>query len=191
MRHAQRIRLIVTSLDANDLTKENGTTNDFLTQEYTWLRGQLSDNKRLSKSVGANKASMIENVLKARKLLLAKDANALETRANGLVGNLPNANAPSDLDTEMFYKLTETARSAFRDKRPLSRSDVPEEVNTDSQQSAGSLSIASSVPFHSQGIMSTQSSRGSRQLPESPESETSKRVRFEEDEDDDDSTMKM
>jgi len=81
--------------------------DDFLSKECSWLQDRLGSNvEGLPTRAGDEKSAMIENVLKARNALLQEDANALEARANGLMGNQPDSS--SVVDAELCYKLTET-----------------------------------------------------------------------------------
>lgn len=170
---ADNIRLIITTLEATALLdKDNGATIPFLKEEFKWLKSLVGKEEGFPSRLGANKPKMVENVLAGRNILNGKFPNALDEHANDKIGMFPVQE--SDLDTKLFYKLTQKARSVFRDnKRPLTRqaTSVPASV-TETQQSLGSVST---LAMDSQGIAETQSTAGTDPESQSP---VRKRVLF-------------
>lgn len=121
-------RSIITTLDPDVLN--NGATNDFLKAEYKWMKATDARTREgFPSAFGTNKPQHIAAVVKARRILLEMDPNALENRANSMLET--REGQPSDLETQTFYKLTESARSCFRTKRSLSRIvAVPDDPTT-------------------------------------------------------------
>lgn len=66
-------------------------------------------------------------------------------RANSLIGE--REEEQSDLDTKLFYKLTEKARSSFCTKQPLNRREPVPDTVKESQQSARIAASSVTHPF--------------------------------------------
>lgn len=56
------MRLIVTTVEPADLTADNGATNDFLKEEFKWLKTKVGKKQGLPKNIGKKKADMVANV---------------------------------------------------------------------------------------------------------------------------------